>query len=931
MNKASVSVLVAIATIFILVQLCSATPATASSPIVSVAPSYINTSPWQTFTVNITVDPSDNKILGAEYELYFNPRMLQVVSQTQGNFLSQDGANTIVYNNSWDNTTGRAKYAEARTVDYGVNAPGVLASITFKTRYVAGNSTLDLKNVILVNTSGECSNIEINDGLVEIEVTPTPFSVYGYVFYGNDSECDNPTVKIINLNTGAEWSADTRHDSCYYQCNLTAGIDVVEGDTLLFRTTSPEGQQINTTYHEITRAEINNGGIFNFNISLEPVRHDINVSTDYYPPTGIKIENATAIMPHEQHLTTGTTYFIKYEVENEGNIDENVSITVTVKATNTSWETVIKDYNKRITAGESFEGNDSWDSSGFAPGNYKVVVNASVPEDDAPWNNLREREIVLEVPQLVISSLVINPACANVINKAFSNETNEICATILNTGTEDAGKFNVSFEIDGMLINKSLVEGLGASTNATFCVPWTPQSIGNYQLKVELDDGLVTRTMLKNVTVYNNGYKGKRYTGGKDIKTVQVYEGKVNIFYSVGDSYCLGNDITSYWYWTRYSVNWTAENLRIPHDAHIKNARLYVYYDSDGTSGGNITDYFNLTFNGVPRTIDALYKDRMGFGNENTPVGMAVYNVTADFYASADNRAILYNEYQGYVKILGMVLLGVYEHADEQQRVIWINEGFDLLKADDDYCVNATEATAFVPFEGTINLTVESAKLITIAPQACDEDDKNSLYFNDGEWHGIWDHYPPAPPAHPDDPPELGINETDVTENLHSWGNMARMQSNSGGMEASNAILVVEGKFNVFDTRPGGYPSIMGTHNGTIIPDRTITVRKLYTYFCPGTGGHTECIKIWNETINEYAEAHWNGYIEEDYHNISFNEPLTLKKGVIYNYTIRTGSYPQIIHAKEYPAIGGVIKCEEFIDVNGKRYTDWIPAIRLYQ
>jgi len=157
---------------------------------------------------------------------------------------------------------------------------------------------------------------------------------------------------------------------------------------------------------------------------------------------------------------------------------------------------------------------------------------------------------------------------------------------------------------------------------------------------------------------------------------------------------------------------------------------------------------------------------------------------------------------------------------------------------------------------------------------------------------------------------------------------VTKEEINNGGFEQNITIPAPE---PVIDTRPGGYPSIMGTHNGTIIPDRTITVRKLYTYFCPGTGGHTEYIKIWNETINEYAEAHWNGYIEEDYHNISFNEPLTLKKGVIYNYTIRTGSYPQIIHAKEYPAIGGVIKCEEFIDVNGKRYTDWIPAIRLYQ
>ncbi|MGC9444516.1 MAG: hypothetical protein ACP5E9_06270 [Candidatus Methanospirareceae archaeon] len=44
---------------------------------------------------------------------------------------------------------------------------------------------------------------------------------------------------------------------------------------------------------------------------------------------------------------------------------------------------------------------------------------------------------------------------------------------------------------------------------------------------------------------------------------------------------------------------------------------------------------------------------------------------------------------------------------------------------------------------------------------------------------------------------------------------------------------------------------------------------------------------------------------------------------------LRTGSYPQIIHESPYNATGGVITCEEFVDINGKRHEGWIPAIRL--
>ena len=131
----------------------------------------------------------------------------------------------------------------------------------------------------------------------------------------------------------------------------------------------------------------------------------------------------------------------------------------------------------------------------------------------------------------------------------------------------------------------------------------------------------------------------------------------------------------------------------------------------------------------------------------------------------------------------------------------------------------------------------------------------------------------------------------------------------------------------VFDTGIGTYPSIFGTHNGTIKPNQTIEVSKLYTYPCLGTGGHTEYARIWNSTLD--VNATWNGY-KGEWHNISFNKSFTLVANEIYNYTIRTGSYPQIRHASELSTANGWINCTEFIDVNGRRYNNWIPAIRLW-
>ena len=135
---------------------------------------------------------------------------------------------------------------------------------------------------------------------------------------------------------------------------------------------------------------------------------------------------------------------------------------------------------------------------------------------------------------------------------------------------------------------------------------------------------------------------------------------------------------------------------------------------------------------------------------------------------------------------------------------------------------------------------------------------------------------------------------------------------------------------SIFDTGTGIYPSIFGTHNGTIIPDRDIMVNKMYTYPCEGTGGHTKYVKIWNESEGIEGIGNWSGY-QGDYHNITISPTITLLKNYEYNYIIRTGSYPQIVHAREYKAKeGGNITCTEFRDANGRKYDDWIPAIRLY-
>ncbi|RLI14309.1 hypothetical protein DRO49_06310, partial [Candidatus Bathyarchaeota archaeon] len=90
-----------------------------------------------------------------------------------------------------------------------------------------------------------------------------------------------------------------------------------------------------------------------------------------------------------------------------------------------------------------------------------------------------------------------------------------------------------------------------------------------------------------------------------------------------------------------------------------------------------------------------------------------------------------------------------------------------------------------------------------------------------------------------------------------------------------------------FDTgRPKNpYPSISGKFIGTIKTNTKIIAKKLYTYACEGTGGHTEHALICNSSW--CAEAEWEGY-KEDWMNISFNRTVVLMPHETYNITIVT-------------------------------------------
>jgi len=148
------------------------TPASFSTTFVSVSPTNttIYSETDKTFTVNITVTNA-NDLYVWQAGITFNATILEALSFEEGPFLKQKGT-TLWTPATIDNTAGIIHYhasALAGNVT-GVSGNGTLATITFKTKNY-GNTTLQLTNVILLNSNLTETDKTLIHGNVKIKIS----------------------------------------------------------------------------------------------------------------------------------------------------------------------------------------------------------------------------------------------------------------------------------------------------------------------------------------------------------------------------------------------------------------------------------------------------------------------------------------------------------------------------------------------------------------------------------------------------------------------------------------------------------------------------------------------------------------------------------------------------------------------------------------
>jgi len=259
----------------------------------------------------------------------------------------------------------------------------------------------------------------ISVGAEELGLQPL-LNISGYVFYANNTPCNNPTVNVTNLNNGMEWVAETNETNNYYHLVIYEG-QANASEQLKFEVSSPDEKQTNTTYYTITDEDISAGNLtLNFTLTGDPEFVWRNLSVTPLNGLAPLTINATA------------------EVENIGGSEGECNATFLINGKVVDWKivSVVVGEVKSVSFIHTFE----WD------GSYDVTIDS-----------LSAKTVVVQMHDVKINKslegscdgirIEKNGTIVECYETLLANEVYHIKLQILNNGTFDDG-VNVVVKVD---------------------------------------------------------------------------------------------------------------------------------------------------------------------------------------------------------------------------------------------------------------------------------------------------------------------------------------------------------------------------------------------------------------------------------------------------------------------------------------------------
>ncbi len=160
----------------------------AEAPVDVVLPVRLYTEPMPanapvgaSFDVAVRVDPGAFGIAGVQFDLSFDPAVLEITGVAQGALLNQDGAGTYFAGGTIDNTAGTLSGVAGAITTPGadVNTSGVFAVISF-TAKAYGVSNLAFSNAIVGDINADPVSLMVENGSAAVVVT---YSATGQAAY----------------------------------------------------------------------------------------------------------------------------------------------------------------------------------------------------------------------------------------------------------------------------------------------------------------------------------------------------------------------------------------------------------------------------------------------------------------------------------------------------------------------------------------------------------------------------------------------------------------------------------------------------------------------------------------------------------------------------------------------------------------------------
>jgi len=852
--------------VFLLFGLCSVAFAQATAAeitFVNVALPTQNVTAGQSFTIKITIDPHV-PIAGAQFDLSFDPSLVSANSVTEGNLLKQGGASTYFNPGAIDNIAGKITGVTGAITTPGatVFSNDTFATIQMTANSVAGTSPLNLSNVVVGDKNGTAVLTTTANMSITVEVVEVNFTTVN-ITPPTQTILPNESF-IVNVTVNPAVPIAGVQFSFSFNPFLLSVDSVTEGELL---------KQGWDTY-------------------FSPGVIDNEAGT-------IKGVAGAITRPGENTSTKGVFAKIKMTARSiNGSSALNLSNVIVGNIEGESVPIRVTDGNIIIGAGIP---NIAWNTTISAKNQLEPVIVGMHPNAIDGYDS--EYDVFAQTPVQGKVTLVLNDIYSTSITKTRCY--NEPVSWNMTVGVPTGQKTILSWSVPSNVNitiykgNSTLHSGIELSGGRHELLI-TANLIENriYPLSLKVGWNMVSLPLIP------DNYSVDSIFGSiSTLETLPVVTWEFPSFVEVE----VVEPKIGYWVFTPAdtTINVTGK-LIINTTLNLKGGWNMV-----GTMG-----FENLNISEIPNQVPQRHAVTW-IAPSFVETNIIEPGKSAWIFVTTDTTVATGGAVSTRVKARAASVITPAAITNEWNLTISAANQLEPVT----FGIHPSATNGYDEFDAFVQIPVLGKVILVLDDIYATEINKDKLSWNlsvgvpPGETTNLtWD---------------LSKIPADVTLTLN--GTDMKLHNSMELGEGSHLFIITGGvsePASVFDTgKPANpYPSSPGTHTGKIITNQRIIAHKLYTYPCPGTGGHSEYVKIWNESWT--VTANWNGY-SGDWHNITFSEPFILEAGGTYNYEIKTGSYPQIIHESSKKVTGGNITCIEFSDANGYLYTDWIPAIRL--